>query len=186
MSFLKWVALFPKTKEFGWLQDSVVKTQVIYSSTCLILLGLVKTLLEAASANCSIGCALYLQYQFVSSTKRLQVLRWLKVVCLDFELREKLKKKQFKKGNNRQVLYIISCGSCNNVGNNEIYKNKYSISCVYREKERESKYVTVYFFVSGTLRTKLFHANNRFTVQGCSRTSHKAIDLTQKTLSQKQ
>lgn len=33
---------------------SVVKTEVIYSSTCLILLGLVRMLLEAASANCSI------------------------------------------------------------------------------------------------------------------------------------
>lgn len=33
----------------------MVKTQVIYSTTCcLILLGLVKILLEAASANCSI------------------------------------------------------------------------------------------------------------------------------------
>lgn len=41
--------------EFGWLRESVVKTQVIYSTTCcLILLGLVKILLEAASANCSI------------------------------------------------------------------------------------------------------------------------------------
>lgn len=42
--------------EFGWWRGSVVKTQVIYSSTCcLILLGLVKILLEAASANCSIS-----------------------------------------------------------------------------------------------------------------------------------
>lgn len=42
--------------EFGWRWGSVVKTQVIYSSTCcLILLGLVRMLLEAASANCSIS-----------------------------------------------------------------------------------------------------------------------------------
>lgn len=42
--------------EFGWWRGSVVKTQVIYSSTCcLILLGLVKILLEAASANCSVS-----------------------------------------------------------------------------------------------------------------------------------
>lgn len=42
-------------REFGWCWGSVVKTQVIYSSTCcLTLLGLVKILLEAASANCSI------------------------------------------------------------------------------------------------------------------------------------
>lgn len=33
---------------------SVVKTEVIYSSTCLILLGRVRMLLEAPSANCSI------------------------------------------------------------------------------------------------------------------------------------
>lgn len=42
--------------EFGWKRGSIVKTQVIYSSTCcLILPGLVKILLEAASANCSIS-----------------------------------------------------------------------------------------------------------------------------------
>lgn len=47
--------------EFGWWRESVVKTQVIYSSTCcLILLGLVKILLQAASANCSISLCVLL------------------------------------------------------------------------------------------------------------------------------
>lgn len=39
---------------FGVRWGSVVKTEVIYSSTCLMLLGLVRMLLEAPSANCSI------------------------------------------------------------------------------------------------------------------------------------
>lgn len=39
---------------FGVRWGSVVKTEVIYCSTCLTLLGLVRMLLEAPSANCSI------------------------------------------------------------------------------------------------------------------------------------
>lgn len=63
--------------ETGSWRGSVVKTQVIYSSTWrLILLGLVKISLEAASAKCSISLHALPSVPVCVCNKCLQVQRW--------------------------------------------------------------------------------------------------------------